>query len=190
MLSGEATEVLAVHACHRHIPSAQIPAGADLPKAGMSRRTIVPRRLLENPAAAAHCGRLHAAGDRHRITDKAIQRMVILDRAIAFIPAAPNTPGGGTLMIRQPGAVATLADLFEGVWAHATDLESADAIVLSDHERQILRLMATVAKDEVAARSMGIAVRTYRRHVAKLLITMRATHRVHAALIAQHRGWL
>lgn len=156
----------------------------------MSWRTIVPRRVLDNPAAADYCRRLHEAGDRHRVTDETIQQMVILDRSVAFVPTVPNTDGVGALIIRQAGVVATLVDLFEWAWGQASDLDTAGPPVPSPQQRQILRLMTTMVKDEVAARELGIGVRTYRRHVAALLTKLQVANRVQAAVIAKQHGWV
>lgn len=44
--------------------------------------------------------------------------MVIIDRSVAFVPTAVNVDGAaGAYMIRQPGVVTTLVDLFEQTWA-------------------------------------------------------------------------
>jgi hypothetical protein len=84
----------------------------------------------------------------------------------------PNAHRSGALVIRQPGAVATLVDLFERVWGHATDL------------------LATAVKDEISARQMGVSLRTYRRYVAELLARLGAANRFQAAIVAKQRGWI
>ncbi|MFD9946277.1 LuxR C-terminal-related transcriptional regulator [Nonomuraea sp. NPDC059023] len=124
------------------------------------------------------------------MTDETIQQMVILDRSVAFVPTVPNTDGVGALIIRQAGVVATLVDLFEWAWGQAGDLNTAGPPVLSPQQLQILRLMTTMVKDEVAARELGIGVRTYRRHVAALLTKLQAANRVQAAVIAKQHGWV
>ncbi|MFG2101243.1 BTAD domain-containing putative transcriptional regulator [Micromonospora echinaurantiaca] len=87
-------------------------------------RTVVHRSVLSRAAQLAYSLRLHRAGDRHRVTDRPVRQMVILDRRIAVVPAAAGAEAGA-LVIRNPGVAATLADLFEHTWAAAVDLEPA-----------------------------------------------------------------
>ncbi|MDO3703031.1 AfsR/SARP family transcriptional regulator [Micromonospora sp. C28SCA-DRY-2] len=87
-------------------------------------RTVVHRSVLSRAAQLAYSLRLHRAGDRHRVTDRPVRQMVILDRRIAVVPAAAGA-AAGALVIRNPGVAATLADLFEHTWAAAVDLEPA-----------------------------------------------------------------
>ncbi|MFI9560324.1 helix-turn-helix transcriptional regulator [Nonomuraea endophytica] len=189
-LSREAGEVLAVHHSRRQVPGGRLPGFIDRLRTGVSWRTIVPRALLDDPASAAYCRQLHQAGDRHRVTDDSVQQMIVLDRKVAFVPTMPDTRGAGALVIRDPGTVATVADLFERVWTHAVDLETAYPPVLLEHQVQILRLMTTVAKDDIAARELGLSLRTYRRHVASVLAALDVPNRVQAAVVAQRRGWI
>jgi DNA-binding NarL/FixJ family response regulator len=93
-------------------------------------------------------------------------------------------------VIRQPGAVATLVDLFERVWGHATDLEPSEQDPLSEREQQVLDVLATAVKDEISARQMGVSLRTYRRYVAELLARLGAANRFQAAIVAKQRGWI
>ncbi|MFI7448521.1 hypothetical protein ACIBQX_13580 [Nonomuraea sp. NPDC049714] len=157
---------------------------------GVRWRTIIPRELLKDAEAVEYGTRLHRAGDRHRVADSAVQPLVIVDRSVAFVPAVVNGRRSGALMIRQSGVVAPLVDLFERVWDHAIDLELDVSAGLSARERRILFLLATVAKDEIAAREMGMSLRSYRRHVADLLARLGAVNRIQAAVLAKQRGWI
>ncbi|MEU4546438.1 hypothetical protein [Nonomuraea dietziae] len=188
-LALDAREALSMH------PSRQV-ASAEPPPRVMSRlqegvqwRTMVGRSSLLDPVFLAYCTTLHRAGDRHRVTAQPIQRLVILDRHTAFVPISPNRTGSGALVIRQSGAVATLVDLFEQTWAAATDLEP-DRPSLTLVQRQVLHLLLTADKDESAAREMGVALRTYRRHVAHLLDHLQASNRFQAGVRAKELGWI
>ena len=189
-LSLNAREALSVHHNQRKIRPGQLPRYLDRLGDGVVWRTILPRRHLEDQAVAEYCRQLHKGGDLHRVTDESVQQMVILDRTVAFVPIVPNGHRSGALMIRQEGAVATLVDLFERVWTHASDLDSPESSPLDDRERQVLNLLSTVAKDEISARKMGVSLRTYRRYVAKLLTRLGADNRVQAAVLAKDQGWI
>jgi DNA-binding NarL/FixJ family response regulator len=52
----------------------------------------------------------------------------------------------------------------------------------------ILRLLSAGQKDETAARSMGLSVRTYRRRVAELMTLLGADSRFQAGVRARALG--
>ncbi|MEU9988809.1 hypothetical protein AB0E10_18825 [Streptomyces sp. NPDC048045] len=90
-------------------------------------------------------------------------------------------------MIRQPGIVAALVNLYESRWSRAADL---DALDLTATEARVLRALAAYGKDETAARELNMSLRKYRDHVADLMGRLGATTRFQAALRAVERGWL
>ncbi|MGJ6969935.1 helix-turn-helix transcriptional regulator [Streptosporangium sp. G11] len=188
-LSLDAGEVLAMHQ-PRRVRVEVLPGLLRRLGEGVRWRTIIAREHLKDAEMAEYCMRLHRGGDWHRVTDGVVQELVIVDRLVAFVAAVPDGHRSGALMIRQPGVVATLVALFERVWEHATDLESEASSELTARERQILCLLTTVAKDEIAAREMDMSLRSYRRHVADLLTRLGAANRVQAAVLAQQRGWI
>ncbi|MBP2326823.1 DNA-binding NarL/FixJ family response regulator [Kibdelosporangium banguiense] len=189
-LALDAREVLTIHHKERKVQTNRLPRYVERLGDGVQWRTILPRGQVSDPDVLAYCMQLHRAGDRHRLTEQDVQQMIIVDRQVAFVPIVPNAHRSGALMIRQPGAVATLVDLFERVWGHATDLEPGEQEPLSQRERQVLDLLATAVKDEISARQMGVSLRTYRRYVAELLARLGAANRFQAAIVAKQRGWI
>ncbi|MEV4544251.1 AfsR/SARP family transcriptional regulator [Micromonospora echinaurantiaca] len=122
-LTRDAREVLTVH--RKPVGPGELARYLRRLRHGDARwRTVVHRSVLSRAAQLAYSLRLHRAGDRHRVTDRPVRQMVILDRRIAVVPAAAGAEAGA-LVIRNPGVAATLADLFEHTWAAAVDLEPA-----------------------------------------------------------------
>lgn len=156
---------------------------------GKIYRTIVHRDVLAIPAMREYITEIHRAGDHHRVVSEQVQPTLIFDRATAFVPLDPAAHGSGALIVRQPGVVATLLDLFERLWDRATDLEPAGD-GLNEAERRVLDLLSRSSKDETAARELGVSVRTYRKHVAALMERLGASTRFQAARLAAERGWL
>ncbi|WP_157248995.1 hypothetical protein [Nonomuraea typhae] len=188
-MSEGAEEILAMHPVRQNVvPAIRERTLTDLRK-GIRHRTIVHRSTLDDPDVAAYFLEIHRAGDRHRVVDEPIQRLVIMDRETAFVPIRPDNPTYGALMIRQPGIVVTLIDLFEQTWRRATDLEPDDADP-TPLERRVLELLDRVGKDEVAARAMGVSVRTFRGYVADLMGRLCAASRFQIGTRAKERGWL
>ncbi|MFI8086542.1 hypothetical protein ACIF6L_37845 [Kitasatospora sp. NPDC086009] len=154
---------------------------------GMACRTLVSTAALDRPEQMAYARHWHDLGDVHRVTPEPFRRLLIVDRRVAFVRLDPARPESDTLQIGQPGIVAALVDLFEGLWTRATDLGHLD---LTTVEAQVLRTLSEHSKDENAARELNISLRKYRTHVAGLMTRLGATTRFQAALRAKERGWL
>ncbi|MFJ9815801.1 hypothetical protein ACIRU3_11085 [Streptomyces sp. NPDC101151] len=154
---------------------------------GMISRTLVGAPALDLPAEMAYARTMHEAGDRHRVTTERYLPLLVIDRRIAFVLVDPGEPRAAALMIRQTGIVAALVNLFEALWARATDL---DALDITATEARVLRALAEYGKDETAARALSMSLRKYRAHVAELMARLGATTRFQAALRARERGWL
>lgn len=188
-VSADAKEILSMHPFRMGVDQRIRERSLSDLRAGVRYRTIVHRSTLADPVVAAYFREIHRAGDRHRVIDEPIQRMVVIDRETAFTPIEPSNPGAGALMIRQPGIVVTLIELFEQAWHRATDLEP-DAADPSPVERQVLDLLNRLGKDEVAARAMGVSVRTFRGYVADLMARLGAANRFQVGARAKERGWI
>lgn len=162
---------------------------------GVVMRTIVVMEALEDDLTRAYLSELSRLGARIRVVDHPMNRMLVYDGAIAVTPITPEDTAQGALIVRQAALVATMTTLFEQVWAQAEVLEPgtgrmAAQAPVSSVEKQVLTLLATVDKDEIGARELGVSLRTYRRHVADVLHRLGATSRFQAALLARDRGWL
>ncbi|MFJ3789514.1 hypothetical protein [Kitasatospora sp. NPDC090091] len=152
---------------------------------GMVSRTLVGTAALDLPDQLAYARHWHGLGDLHRVTAESFSPLLVVDRRVAFVRLEPDQTAA--LMIRQPGIVSMLVDLFERMWARAADL---DGLGLSATEAQVLRTLAEEDKDENAARALNMSLRKYRAHVAELMGRLGAATRFQAALRAKERGWL
>jgi DNA-binding NarL/FixJ family response regulator len=116
---------------------------------------------------------------------------LIIDGSVAVLPA--DTSNGSVAVLRLNSVVATARELFERVWPDAVPLSDNDLPVdtdLTHRDREMLRLLALGATDEVAAAQLGISVRTVRRMVAQLMGRLGARSRFQAGVKAADRGWL
>ncbi|MFD8723366.1 hypothetical protein ACFV2H_36690 [Streptomyces sp. NPDC059629] len=118
------------------------------------------------------------------------QGTVIIDRRTMILtdPVLPATAVHGRrtyTMSAAPALVGGAYALFEAAWESATDL-----VALLDAERpwidarpaRVLRALGSGATDEAAARELGMSLRTYRRRVAELLVTLNAGSRFQAGV--------
>lgn len=165
---------------------------------GTMRRGVRARLLHTRGQAAVRHMREHMQvlrdhGAEVRIADTLPHRLIVFDRAIAFLPVAPGRVAAGALVVREPAIIANLVTLFQSLWSGATDLDElteAGGQVASDFDRNVLMLMSSGVKDEAAARQLNVSDRTYRRHVADILVRLGASSRFQAGVEAVRRGWL
>ncbi|MFG2139928.1 hypothetical protein [Streptomyces sp. NPDC048650] len=124
-----------------------------------------------------------------RISTVDVQGMMIFDRRYALMWRAKH--GRSCLLVHSPVIVEPLLKLLDSAWEGACDLETFvrhHQNMLDEKTPQILRLLSSGRKDEVAARQLGISVRTYRRHVAGLMEILGAESRFEAGVKATALG--
>ncbi|MEU6862345.1 LuxR C-terminal-related transcriptional regulator [Streptomyces sp. NPDC046876] len=159
-------------------------------------RTLMASPALEDAPTMAYLRELASKGAHIRISYEPLERLIICDRAAALTPIDPARSSKGAILTRDPGLVAALVSLFERMWQTAHDLpasadgENPDTGFANSFQRQILRSLYAAEKDEIGARELGIAVRTYRKHVASIMQRLGASNRFQAALLARERGWI
>ncbi|MFV0134690.1 LuxR C-terminal-related transcriptional regulator [Streptomyces sp. HMX87] len=114
-----------------------------------------------------------------RTLDEVIDRLILFDRTVAFIPA--NSDRTMALELRHPALIAYLATVFERLWRLAIPLTAPlpDTGIegISHRERSIAALLAEGHQDAVIAERLGISVRTARAHIARLSDTLGAASR-------------
>ncbi|WP_433399968.1 LuxR C-terminal-related transcriptional regulator [Streptomyces sp. CA-146814] len=126
-----------------------------------------------------------------RTMEQAIDRLIVFDRTVAYVPAAPGNDTA--LEIRHPALVRYLVHVYEVLWAQATPYDdplptALPGTPLTAVQLSIARLLTEGHVDEVVARKMGISVRTCRSHIARLMHTLGATSRTHLGALLAHSG--
>jgi hypothetical protein len=128
-------------------------------------------------------------GAQVRISSGNLQGMFLFDRRSALIWDLQRDPH--CLLVRSPTIVEPMLRLADTAWENACELETflrCRKDELDEMTPQILRLLSSGCKDEVAARDLGISVRTYRRHVADLMAKLEAGSRFQAGVKAASLG--
>ncbi|GGJ49895.1 helix-turn-helix transcriptional regulator [Streptomyces brasiliensis] len=114
-----------------------------------------------------------------RTLDEVIDRLILFDRTVAFIPA--NADRTMALELRHPALVEYLVTVFERLWRLAIPLTAPlpDTGIegISHREQSIAALLAEGHQDAVIAERLGISVRTCRAHIARLSETLGAANR-------------
>ncbi|GGV68581.1 hypothetical protein GCM10010277_77930 [Streptomyces longisporoflavus] len=122
-------------------------------------------------------------------------RMVMFDRQTALLPLDPDNSRAGAIQVSGPGLIAPLAQLFELVWARAAPFgtargREAGAGGPSEQEAALLGLLGQGLTDDIAARRLGLGVRTVRRMMSELMSRLEARSRFEAGVRAARRNWV
>ncbi|GAB2761158.1 DNA-binding response regulator [Amycolatopsis magusensis] len=155
------------------------------------RKIYRPAVLLDR-AAAGHLGELVRLGAEVRISADEINETIILDRRVVILAGDRTAGPRGYSVLTGEETVQGVVSLFEAAWRGATELAVYDASVaeIRTLAPRILDMLASGCKDETAARSLGLGLRTYRRRVAELMTALGATSRFQAGVRAGELGLL
>lgn len=146
--------------------------------------------VLLNPSSARHVREVRQAGASIRITPDELNETILLDRRFAILAGDLSDGRRSYSVISEPSVVQSVTSLFEAAWRTATTLEVYDTqhADLRELAPRVLELLASGCKDETAARTLGLGVRTYRRRVAELMTALGADSRFQAGARARDLG--
>ncbi|WBB64313.1 helix-turn-helix transcriptional regulator [Streptomyces sp. WMMC500] len=160
---------------------------------GVRMRTLYQHAAREAPMTLAYLRFVGPQRVEVRTLEEIIERLIIVDREVAFIPAQADRQVA--LELRHPGLVAYLVGAFEQFWQLATPMEEA-AYREADHEgitgvqRSIARLLVEGHLDQNIARRLGMSVRTCRAHIAKLATLLGSSSRTQLGYLIACSGIL
>ncbi len=188
-------EVLAMQPDWHLAPQAILAARrASMPclRRGVTVKVLIHKRALEDETTSTALTEMIRHGAQVRFLGGGFERVLIADRETALVQAERgNSPSAS--LVEQGALVGTLLSFFDRCWSGALDasallLPEADSAALDETHLKVLETMTRADKDEVAARELGMSVRTYRGRVAELLKHLRAATRFQAALRAKEKG--
>lgn len=191
------TELLTVHPGGARPPQALAAArrsSLSLLGRGVRMQTIYQHTARSDLATRAYVREVTEQGAEIRTSDEVIDRLIIYDREVVFLPERdPVGRKPGAAIVREPTVVAYLCAVFEHLWNGATpfhpDAKELDPVT-DDLKRSVIRLMAKGYKDEMVARRLGMSVRTCRRHIAEIMEELDATSRFQAGVNVALSGLL
>jgi DNA-binding CsgD family transcriptional regulator len=135
-----------------------------------------------------------------RTLEELVDRLIIIDRRMAFIPAHRDLPvktnRKAALEIRHPGLIEYLVGVFEHLWQHAIPLDeevhydSQEPDGIPGVQRSIAKLLVEGHVDEVIADRLGMNVRTCRGHIAKLATALGSNGRAQLGYLIARSGIL
>jgi DNA-binding NarL/FixJ family response regulator len=146
--------------------------------------------VLLDPSMAQHLRTARSRGAEVRITTHDLNETIIIDRRFAILAGDLRDGRRSYGVVSEPALVQNVASLFDAAWRSATDLTAYNAqhAELAELAPRVLELLASGCKDETAARTLGLGVRTYRRRVAELMTALGAESRFQAGARARDLG--
>lgn len=98
-------------------------------------------------------------------------KLIVLDRAVALLPADPESIERGYVEIGHPGVVRALAEVFERHWTDAEDprVGAVAPIELAARERALVDLLALGHTDVTAAAHLRISARSVTNTLRRLM---------------------
>ncbi|MFJ3214806.1 LuxR family transcriptional regulator [Kitasatospora sp. NPDC086801] len=160
---------------------------------GVRIRSIYQESFRNDPATLEYVRWFTGFGGEARTVPVLPMLLVVVDRQTALVPIDPADGRAGALEIRTPGVVGALTVLFEQFWAAGTPFGEGprrDENDLKPQERELLLLLGIGCTDEVAARRLGLSLRTVRRMSSQLMARLGARSRFEAGVRAAKEGWL
>ncbi|WP_179890350.1 helix-turn-helix transcriptional regulator [Streptomyces sp. st140] len=159
---------------------------------GVQIRTLYQHTVRHHQGTFVYAERL-AEGVEIRTLEELVERMLIFDRTVAFIPAQDDR--SVALELRHPGLVSYLIRVFEQLWQRATPLleevlYNPTPAGISGVQRSIAQLLVEGHVDDSIARRLGMNVRTCRAHIAKMNATLGSTSRAQLGYLIARSGIL
>ncbi|MEV6113622.1 helix-turn-helix transcriptional regulator [Streptomyces sp. NPDC052109] len=194
-LTRAATEVLTVQPGGKR-PVDQLAVALPREQAILARgcrmRTLYQHTSRHDPAVLAHYELL--GGDVEvRTLDETPERLVVIDRTVAFVPASADRTLA--VEIRHPPLVTYLSTVFDRLWRLATPMypqavQHPTVNGVTPRQRAIAALLVEGHTDGAIADRLGMNIRTARLHIAKLAATLGSESRAQLGYLIGQSGML
>ena len=138
----------------------------------------------------AELTRLARVGAEIHTTSQPVPRMTVVDRTIVVLARNQFDYTQGGLIGRDLPFTALIVRSLMAEPAVSADRGANHPAAPEPLAREVLRQLVGGVKDAAAARELGLALRTYRRIVARLMDQLGAQNRFQAGYLAAHRDWL
>ncbi|MFF3124485.1 helix-turn-helix transcriptional regulator [Streptomyces sp. NPDC057908] len=160
---------------------------------GVSIRTLYQHTVRHSPGTLAYAEQMADDNVEIRTLEELIERLIVFDRTVAFIPAQDDRQVA--LELRHPGLVEYLVKVFEQLWTRAAPLleevkYDPTPKGISGVQRSIAQLLVDGYVDDSIARRLGMNVRTCRAHVAKLSAVLGSNSRAQLGYLIARSGIL
>lgn len=139
-------------------------------KRGLTMRTLYQHSARRHPATHRYVAEVTQHGADVRTLDEFFNRLIVVDRRVALIPAADDQ--ATAVVVREPAIVAYLVDVFERAFARGRPFATSEQRVMkeiaSEQRSMTIRMLIEGHADAVSAKRLGVSPRTYAGYVAEL----------------------
>ncbi|WP_405938073.1 DNA-binding response regulator [Streptomyces sp. NBC_00726] len=158
------------------------------PGPGFTTRKLLTPAALADEATREHLRLVLDAGAQVRITDAELpHETIIIDRRVMILAGREAPTGREYSVTTAKTMIDGVHSLLDAMWNQSPDYDAylaMDTPQLTPDSRRILEALSTGRTDDSAARHLGLSLRTYRRRVADLMVTLKAASRFQAGLRA------
>ncbi|MFF1682231.1 helix-turn-helix transcriptional regulator [Streptomyces sp. NPDC058256] len=176
-----------------HALTEALKLGQNVIDRGIVMRTLYQHTARHSQGTLAYAEQMTQGNVEIRTLEELIERLMIFDRTVAFIPARDDRRVA--LELRHPGLVEYLAKVFEQLWQRAIPLFKDAPYApptggITGVQRSIAKLLIEGHVDEAIARRLGMNVRTCRAHIAKLAASLGSGSRAQLGFLIAQSGIL
>jgi hypothetical protein len=137
---------------------------------GTRMRTLYQHSARRSSITHQYVAAVTARGAEVRTLDEFFNRMIVVDRRVAVIPAAEDLRTA--IAVREPSVVAYLVDIFERTWVRGRPFANRESSMMKDiaseQHAMTIRMLIEGHSDPVSAKRLGVSPRTYAGYVADL----------------------
>ncbi len=160
---------------------------------GVRIRTLYQHTARYSPERLGYVAQLSDGKVEYRTIDELVERLIICDETVAFIPTRDDQQVA--LELRNPGLVRYLIKVFEFIWGRAVPLSAGAPYEtapggITEIQHSIAKLLVEGHVDEAIARRLGMNVRTCRAHIAKLATALGSGSRAQLGYLIAQSGIL
>ncbi len=137
---------------------------------GTKMRTLYQHSARRSSFTTKYVAAVTSRGAEVRTLDEFFNRMIVVDRRVAVIPASDDYRSA--VAVREPSVVAYLVDIFDRTWERARPFTNRESGTLKDiaaeQRAMTIRMLIEGHSDPVSAKRLGVSPRTYAGYVADL----------------------
>ncbi|MFJ4919695.1 LuxR C-terminal-related transcriptional regulator [Streptomyces sp. NPDC088725] len=148
-----------------------LPPVLKLLRRGVRQRTVYQHTVRSDPATLAYIEQVTRAGAEVRTLAEIVDRVIICDRTVAFIPFSEERHLA--LRVQHPALIRFLGRCFEDAWARSVPVGPAgepprSPVITSDLQRTILLAVVNGETDASIARRIGMSRRSVAEHMRRV----------------------
>ena len=137
---------------------------------GLAMRTLYQHSARRSTFTQQYVAQVTPRGAEVRTLDEFFNRMIIVDRRIAVIPASEDNKVA--VAVSEPSVVAFFVDMFDRTWQRARPFSSRNPSMLRsiavEQRAMTIRMLIEGHSDPVSAKRLGVSPRTYAGYISDL----------------------